>query len=105
MTYRDEKKGFQRVNLKETKKARREVNVRAEEEIEARLIAERRGQDSCTLGQEKDLRWVKDYITERTSWMADGLAELKAAEAVLTDWTQNQEKRQLLRGQRIYWET
>jgi hypothetical protein len=69
------------------------------------LIAEQGGQVSCTVGQEKDLRWVQDYVTERTSWMADRLAELKAAEVVLMDWTQNQEKRQQLRGQRIYWET
>jgi hypothetical protein len=49
------------------------------------------GQDSCTVGQEKDVNWVQDYVTERTSWMADGLAELKAAEAVLKEWTQSQE--------------
>ncbi len=91
--------------MKETKKARREVEVRAEEEAEARQIADQEGQDSCTVGQEMEVKWVQDYVTDSTGWMADGLAELKAAEAVLKEWTQSQEKRQQMRSQRIYWET
>jgi hypothetical protein len=37
--------------------------------------------------------------------MENRLAELKAAEAVLMEWTQDQERRQLLQEQQIYWET
>jgi hypothetical protein len=45
------------------------------------------------------------YIAERTGWMENRLAELKAAKAVLMEWTQDQERRQLLQEQQIYWET
>jgi hypothetical protein len=48
---------------------------------------------------------VQDYVTENGSWIADGLTELKAAVLILQQIVQNEVRRRLLQGRKVYWET
>ncbi len=103
--YRDESKGFVKLGLKETKEARRQVTTSEREEAEAEQVAEQSGTDSCIIGQDRERKWVHDYIAENGSWIADGLTELKAAVSILQKIIQNEERRKQVQAKKVYWET
>jgi hypothetical protein len=103
--YREESRGFEKLGLKETREARRQITTSKREEAEAERVAEQSGTDSCIIGQDREKKWVQDYVTENGSWIADGLTELKAAVLLLQKILQNEERRRLVQGRKVYWET
>ncbi len=65
--YRDESRGFQKLGLKETREARRQITTSRREEVEAEQAAEQSGTESCIIGQDKEQKWVQDYVNENRS--------------------------------------
>jgi hypothetical protein len=100
--YWGESRGFEKLGLKETREARRQITISKREEAEAKRVAEQSGTDSCIIGQDREQKWVQDYVDENGSWIADGLTELKAAVLLLQKILQNEERHRLVQGRTIY---
>jgi hypothetical protein len=55
--------------------------------------------------QDKEPRWVQDYVSKSEGWITDRLTQLKATASLLQEILQDEKRCQQVRCRRVYWET